>query len=258
MDPFIWRVILSFIVGGSYAATLMWISEKYGTKVGGILTGIPTTVFIGLVFIALTSSKQTAHDAAAIIPAMTGVSLILVYCFTRLMILRTPVALAAAVATWLLVAISLVRLHIQNIWLSVSIGIALFALTYRGMHKYPHNLKAAGQTFRRTYAARIIAAGSVIACAVVMARAAGPVWGGVFAAFPATFVTTLYMLRQAQGTNFAQAVARQLPLANGSTLLFAVIFYLLVLHTSIALTALLAATGSLCYAFALVKFSATR
>lgn len=255
MDLFIGRVLLSFVVGGTYAATLIWISEKYGTKVGGILTGIPTTVLIGLAFISITAGNEAAHKAALIIPAMVGVSLILVYSFTRLLQLGTKLALLIAIAIWLTFAIIFVNLKLTHLLVNTLVGLTLFAITKIAMAKYPSNLKANSSTLRRTYLLRIIGAGSVIAGAVIMARIAGPVWGGVFAAFPATFVTTLYVLSKAQGPDYAKAVARQLPLANGSTMTFAVIFYLLIIPTNLAISIIVAISGSLIYAFGLLKLS---
>ena len=255
MDPFTIRVILSFIIGGLYAATLIWVSEKYGSKVGGILTGIPTTVFIGLTFIALTAGDAAAHKAALIIPAMVGVSLVLVYSFTQLIKLGVEIALAIAIGIWAVVALIFVNSSLSNLAINIAIGIGLLSLAKIAMNKYPHNLVGSSQVLRRTYLVRVIAAGTVISGAVVIAKFAGPIWGGVFAAFPATFVSTLYMLSKAQGSDFAKAVARQLPLANGSTLSFAVIFYLLIIPAGLLLSVSAAIVGSLLYALILLRLN---
>lgn len=138
---------------------------------------------------------------------------------------------------------------------NVLIGTILMGIAKFAMKEYPHNLKAESKVLRRTYAVRIIGAGSVIAGAVIIARVAGPVWGGVFAAFPATFVTTLFILSKAQGPVFAKAVARQLPLANGSTLTFAVIFYLLIIPAGLFLSVVAGIVGSLSYSTMLIKLS---
>lgn len=255
MDPFIARVVLSFVIGGFYAATIIWISEKYGSKIGGILTGVPTTVLIGLIFISLTGGNAAAHQAALIIPAMVGVSLVLVYAFTQFLKLGAEIALVAAISIWCLVTAFCVYLNLSNLIVNTVIGIVLMGVARVATKHYPHNLIGTSRILRRTYAVRIIGAGSVIAGAVIMARVAGPVWGGVFAAFPATFTTTLYMLNKAQGPEFAKAVARQLPLANGSTLIFSVIFYLLILPVGLVPSVLAGALGSLLYAYSLLKLS---
>lgn len=255
VDTFIWRVVLSFIVGGLFTATIIWISEKYGSKVGGILTGVPTTVLVGLTFISLTAGNEAAHKAALIIPAMVGVSLILVYSFTRLLNLGPEFAMTIAIIIWLIFALFFVNLNLTHLLVNVLIGTTLMGIAKFAMKDYPHNLKAGTKVLRRTYAVRIIGAGSVIAGAVVIARIAGPVWGGVFTAFPATFVTTLYILSNAQGSVFTKAVARQLPLANGSTLTFAVIFYLLIIPAGLCLSVLAGIMGSLLYSTLLIKLS---
>ena len=242
-------------MGGLFTATIIWISEKYGSKVGGILTGVPTTVLVGLTFISLTTGSAAAHKAALIIPAMVGVSLVLVYSFTRFLNRGSEIAMMIAIIIWLMFALVFVNLNLTQLLVNVLIGTILMGLAKFAMKDYPHNLKAGSKVLRRTYAIRIIGAGTVIARAVVIARVIGPVWGGVFAAFPATFVTTLYILSKAQGPVFTKAVARQLPLANGSTLTFAVIFYLLIIPTGLLLSVLVGMIGSLLYSTLLIKLS---
>jgi uncharacterized membrane protein (GlpM family) len=258
MDPFTIRVILAFMIGGLYVATLIWISEKYGSKIGGILTGIPTTVFIGLTFIAITAGDMAAHKAALIIPAMVGVSLVLVYSFTQLLKFGIEKALAIAIVIWAVVTFCVVNLHVSSLAINIAIGVSLMAIAKVAMKHYPHDLVGSTKVLRRTYLVRVVAAGSVIAGAVVVARVAGPIWGGVFATFPATFVTTLYILSKAQGPEFVKAVARQLPLANGSTLSFAVIFYLLIIPAGLKVSVLAAIAGSLIYTFLLMRISSRK
>ena len=42
-DVFLFKLLLSFVVGGCYIAAMLWVSERFGSKIGGILIGLPLT-----------------------------------------------------------------------------------------------------------------------------------------------------------------------------------------------------------------------
>ena len=54
MDLFWIKLILSFFIGGTYIAFTIWIAEKFGSKIGGIILGLPSTTLVSLIFIAWT------------------------------------------------------------------------------------------------------------------------------------------------------------------------------------------------------------
>ena len=68
MNPFIIKLMLSIIVGGTYAVLMTWISERFGSKIGGLLIGLPSTSLIGYIFIALTQSSSVAVSGSVISP----------------------------------------------------------------------------------------------------------------------------------------------------------------------------------------------
>lgn len=253
MSDFVWQVVLSFFVGGLYIGALLWISEHFGSRLGGIISGIPSTVLVSLIFIAIISGDGAAQQAALVIPAMIAVALIFVYVFTRLFQRRIAAALLIAVLIWLMCAWLIVALHIHGILLSAAIGVIGIGLFHQLFRDYPENIKVAIKPTRVTNLLRMFIAGSVIALAVVMAKLSGPTWGGVFAGFPATFASMLYMLRYAHGAPFACSVARQLPLSVTSTWLFAVLFYLLVVDLGALLSTCVAVSGSILYTLILRK-----
>ncbi len=255
MDPFVLRVILSFIVGGLYVAFIIWLSEKFGSKIGGIIGGVPTTALISIIFIGLTAGHTAAQRAALIVTPMVATTLILVYVYTRFLFMRSEIALLLALLVWFFIALMFVKLKLTNLKINVAIAITGMALTAYGVRNYPKNLKVLTRVLRKTYAVRVVTAGSVIASAVIAARIAGPVWGGIFSSFPASFVSTLYMLNRSQGPEFTKAVARQLPISNGGTLTFAALFYLLILHIGLPASVIIGVAGSALYVLLLLKFN---
>ena len=77
------KVILSFIVGGTWVSGVIWLSEKLGSRVGGAIAGIPSTILISLIFINLTQGPADAREALTIVPLMFSASLIYAFVFMK-------------------------------------------------------------------------------------------------------------------------------------------------------------------------------
>ena len=73
-DIFILKLVLSFLIGGAWVTTATHLADRYGTKIGGIITGLPSTALIALFFIGWTQSPVIAVDATTIIPAIGTVN----------------------------------------------------------------------------------------------------------------------------------------------------------------------------------------
>jgi len=220
------RLLASFLVGGAFNGCVMWASERFGSRVGGILVGVPTTTFTSLLFISLTSGSSAAHAAAIVIPPALAADFVFAYAFTRLVHLRRELALVIALALWLALALLPALLHLASFAISCGIYLIGLALALILMHNYPRNTKGHTQASRWTHLFRILLSGCVVASAVALAHFAGPLFGGVFAAFPALIASALYLLSRSQGPSFAKAMACQIPLGLCSTAAFVALFYL--------------------------------
>ena len=59
-NSFLIQLFLSFLVGSFWITTITIISEKMGSKIGGLIGGLPTTTLVALLFIGITQSPQAA------------------------------------------------------------------------------------------------------------------------------------------------------------------------------------------------------
>ena len=66
---FLFKLFLSFIVGGLYIALTIRISERIGSRIGGLLIGLPSTLLVSLIFIAWTQNAGAAVSAGETLPA---------------------------------------------------------------------------------------------------------------------------------------------------------------------------------------------
>ena len=207
MDAFFLKLLLSFVVGGGYIAFTVWVSEKYGSKLGGLMIGLPSTSLMGLIFIAWTQNDSAAVSAVPIMPAVAGVNSIFVLLFFLLYKKGRGTALAVAFSFWLVASLFLVLLPMDSLWLSLALAAVLYAVSARWLSRFPHRKLPAQRTSRREFLLRSVFAGAVVVMAVALAKAFGPLWGGVFSNFPAAFTSTLVLVSWKHGEKFAASVA---------------------------------------------------
>ena len=81
MDLFWIKLILSFFIGGTYIAFTIWIAEKFGSKIGGIILGLPSTTLVSLIFIAWTQDVSAVLTALPTTTAALSVSALFVSAF---------------------------------------------------------------------------------------------------------------------------------------------------------------------------------
>src|SRR5260221_14387282 len=74
VDLFTLKLILSFVVGGSYVIGATIVADNLGTKLGGLIAGLPSTILFGLLFIAWTQNTQASVEATTLLPAVIGVA----------------------------------------------------------------------------------------------------------------------------------------------------------------------------------------
>lgn len=70
MNTFLFKLILMFAVDGIWILLVTVLVEKYGTKSGGVISGIPSTTAITLFFIGWTHTPTFASQTTTLIFAM--------------------------------------------------------------------------------------------------------------------------------------------------------------------------------------------
>jgi hypothetical protein len=108
-------------------------------------------------------------------------------------------------------------------------------------------------------AGRAIFSGLVTALAVALTRLGGPILGGIFAVFPAVYVSTLVITYQSHGINFSRAITKTLlPSGVLTVLIYALATRYLFLIWGIALGTLGAYSVSILSAYLLYRLTEKR
>jgi len=229
VDIFWLKVVLSFFVGGGYIAFTVFVSEKFGSKIGWIILGLPSTLLISLIFTAWAQDTQTVVNTLPIIPA--GLALSSLFAMFFIMAygrgLKTAPAIAISLLGWgvlsLILAILKPPLPLSILICLTGIGIAIWYL-----QKFPHQKLDKIKSSYSIFIYRAVFAGAVIVISVLMNKFMGPIWGGMFAVFPAAFTSSLYFISKEHGFKFVSSVARTMPWGTLGTMTFAISLYFLI------------------------------
>lgn len=257
------KVLVSFLVGGAYVSGIIWASEKLGSRVGGSLAGLPSTILVGLIFIDVTEGSNSAQAAVAIVPLIFMASLaygvVFIEAGKTIGNVGNSLKLSfLAMLAWLVIVVPekmlLGSLRFAFICLIALAGLVLFRFL---VSKYGSALPVRLPLPRQVYFIRFAMGGAVIAASVIAARLLGPVWGGVISSFPGLLGTVLYFLNKSQGGKFLEGFVRRLPLSYFSSFIFLVVVHQTILKLSDGLSFVLGLICALAYTVILVLYKQT-
>ena len=215
LDQFVFKLLISFFVGTAFAASTLYSAQRFGPRTGGMIAGLPSTVAAGLFFIGYTQTPEAAATASTIVPAAVAASLVYVMVYVTLCKKTDYLySLAAALAVWFAIALPLTILRIGNLYLSSFLFVLAWIASIVYLKPFSKE-KDAGikivQTGRHIIS-RSLFAGCVIMFAVYASNVFGPLWGGVFASFPALFSSMFFILGRSYGCAYTSSIARNTPL----------------------------------------------
>lgn len=224
-DPFILKLALSFITGSLWITFGTVLAERYGTKIGGLVAGLPSTILVSLFFIAWTQSPETAVAATTVVPIIGGINCLFIIVYIYLARINFWLALSGALAVWFFSSLVLVIIRFDNFPFSIFAYIFMLIFSYQIAE---HRLAVKSETGRKIrYTIPIILfrgsfSGLVIVLAVVMTKIGGPLIGGTFTMFPAMFIGTLFITYFTHGASFSAAVMKSSILGAISVIVYGV------------------------------------
>jgi hypothetical protein len=245
MTPFYVKVVLSFLVGGVWITLATMSAERFGSKIGSVLAGLPSTVVVALFFITWAQGPETAHEATTIVPVAISINCFLAIAYALVAPRRGPfLGLGAGWLVWFVGQSMLTTFRINHLVLSITaalINVAVAYFVFEFVLRVRSHAKVAIRYTPWQVAWRALFSGAIIAFSVIMSRVAGPVWGGIFASFPAVFSSTLIITSASVGVGFSLSVVKSLIISaviNPSV--YAIVFRLVILDLGLVRTTLIA------------------
>ena len=210
-SAFVFKLFLSFIIGGLWTVMATVVADKYGSKIGGLIAGLPSTGLFSLFFMGWTLGPSFAAAATTVMPAVIGIEYIFVILYIVLSRKNFWFGLAIALLSWFVFALGFVSLHITSFDLSLLVYTILLILSYvliEHVIRVPSVKGKAISYAPSTILLRGLLSGTVVVAAVVLGKVGGPLLGGAFSAFPAGFTSTIIITYFSQGVGFSAATMK--------------------------------------------------
>jgi hypothetical protein len=214
---FLFQLVVTFLVGSLWLTGATILAEKFGSKIGGVIAGMPSSIVIALFFIGWTQTPVAASHATVVVPLIMGIDGLFIITYAALVRQSFPLALLSSLLVWLCLSFVLVLIHFNNFGLSLIGFLGLLLVSY-GIMEYVFHVKSlAGRNTPLSFSnilMRGLVSGLIITLAVAFAKLGGPLIGGVFASFPSVFLSTMILTYFAQGRAFSVSVMKTLLLSG--------------------------------------------
>ncbi|KYK23147.1 hypothetical protein AYK25_02065 [Thermoplasmatales archaeon SM1-50] len=225
----LYHIILPFTLSALIVILITITAEKYGTKTGGVIGTLPSTIIIAFLLIALDKGVQFATESVVIVPAEMGINLVFLLLFALLSPRNIPIALTGSLLGWTILTVLLYYAPIPSIYMSLALFLSCLLLTFIILDK---KKKITSQNSIKVHytplklLGRSIIAGTVIAIAVTLSNI-GTILSGIFSVFPAIFLSTMLISMREHGTQFTCAMAKGMVYGSSSVVSYAVGIYFL-------------------------------
>ncbi len=222
-DLLLLRLAASFAGGFVIVAAVTTLADRFGEGPAGFLGGIPSAGPVSLIFIGVTQSQAAAVEATTLFPLgfSSTFAFLLFYAVPKSM--GPSARMLAALGLWLPISTLVALWGPSDFALSVAVSIlvALGVLLVRRRITTGRTEKASVRPSLALAVLRGALGGFVVTSVVILSEVAGPQFGGVFAAAPAIWSSSLFVTARARGTEFS----RSLTLSFMQTGIFTVIPY---------------------------------
>jgi hypothetical protein len=212
-DLFYFKLFLAFAVGSTMVTLATVAAESLGSKIGGLIGGIPSAVAISLFFIAYTETPRLASEATNMVPLTMGLNGLFLVVYVGLAKWGAWMAMAGALFFWFALAGLVLFLKFNNFSFSLLFYLLSLFGSYLILEKCYHLPSTEKILLRYTplqILSRALFSGAMISGAVYLSRVAGPVWGGMMAPFPTIYISTLIILARSKGVEFSRRITKPL------------------------------------------------
>ena len=225
---FIIRVIISFFIAGFWIASATLFAERLGTKIGGLITNLPSNILISLLFVVIVNDISFVINAVPAIPI--GMTIDTIFLFIFVIILQYGLVLSTVISLiiWFMLALLATFLNYDNLFFNVIFYIIITLITFivvEKVIKIPSVKKSKKKYTTIQMLIRALFAGSVVSSVIILSKFFNPYIVGIFSTFPAVLLSTMIILGINQNKEFAQATGKVLLLSSSNIIIYGLAVY---------------------------------
>ncbi|MBI2547758.1 DUF3147 family protein [Candidatus Woesearchaeota archaeon] len=226
LDLFWLQVFFAFLVGGGWILAATVMADRFGSKIGGFIGGLPSTIVVSFLFIGLVQGTEAIVQVTTVFPLSYAVTSLFLTMYAFAVTRGFRRALAVSLLLWFFLTGLIYVLKPESFIFSLAIYLMSFTASYIFLEKY---LQIRSMTAGRIHPSpqhiliRGFFGGFMVAFTVLISKIGGPILGGIFAAFPAAFLSTLVISYTSQGIAFSRAMTKPLLITGmGTVVVYAI------------------------------------
>lgn len=220
---FIQQLVLSVVIAGLWISAATLLSERLGSRLGGMISNMPSTILVSLLFIGITQGADFAAETTTTVPLGMSLSTIFLFTFIALVPRGLGKAVAGSLSAWLVLTL-LASLFQEVGRIGWTMVYFLVAVTTYLLAEKVLNIPSMGKTGKKytilQALLRALFAGSVVGTAVLVARTGSAFWTGIFSTFPAVMLSSMVILSLSAGAGFARATGKIMLLASTNIVIY--------------------------------------
>jgi len=225
---FISRVLLSFFIAGGWIALATLLAERLGSKLGGLITNLPSNILISLIFIALTQGTPFVKEAVPGIPIGMLIDTLFLLTFIILLKYSLWISIVGSLFSWFIMAVIAVKVNYHQLYPNIAIYLIVTILSFMFLEKVI-KISSLPQSAKKYSGVQILMraffAGGVVATVVLISKFFPPFVVGIFSAFPAVLLSTMVILALNQSREFARATGKILILSSTNIVVYGLAVY---------------------------------
>ncbi len=225
---FFLKVISSFVIAGLWIALSTMIAERLGSKIGGLISNLPSNILVSLIFVALANDVSYVTNATISIPLGISICTLFLVVFILFLRINLTTAVISSLVFWFLSAFLLSTLSLNNFYTNITISLVIIlvsALFLEKVLKIPSIKNIKRKLSFSQFISRILFSGSIVSGVVIISKLSSPYFVGIFATFPAMLLSTMIILTMNQGEQFAQGTGKVLALSLSNTVVYIIAVY---------------------------------
>jgi len=225
---FYFQVLLSFVVAGSLIAILTLLAERFGSKIGGLITNLPSNILITLIFITLTQGFDFVKGMTPAIPIGMMIDVVFLVVFILLLRYNLFIGIIGSIGTWLVLAFLANRIQMGFLWINVALYFVVTILAFLFV-EYGVQVLFMGRSRKRytlgQIAIRAAFAGGIVGSVVLISGFVPAYLTGIVSTFPAVLFSSMVILAVNQGKGFARATGKIMILASTNIVVYVIGVY---------------------------------
>jgi len=207
-DDQLLRLLASFVAGAGIVAFVTTLADLYGEGPAGFIGGLPTAGAVSLLSIGLTQSTSAAVQATTLFPLgfSSTFAFLLFYTFPGKLGFRARMPIALGLWFPICVAVAVWAPDDFALSVSASIAVSVVVLLLRRRIATGEISGTNSRPGAELTVLRALLGGGVVTSVVILSIVSGPEVGGVFAAAPAIWSSSLYVTSRTRGLEFSRSL----------------------------------------------------